>query len=623
MSSSAGPQLRGLQGEALELLHTAQCRADRSGGVSALLVETLERLVRSDQSISKDFLSRLQGDGETSLAQVFVNEYLPDIDEEKEAARLHFPVETRYSLDNEQESLENDSLENEDSPAVVHILTLSASLAGIPPMSASDKVSSKQQVVEPQVLASRMPCSLRLLCTVSQRLDGGLKEVEALASCGLRMPSHASTEDLTTVNRDERALVLNSLFLAYNWLVELINAFSKNEETEKEVVVARLRHLLEVAEKLRAGLRHCPGFRPPVAGGLDTSAWNVPLAKMVKAKGKGGKGKKVKKGKKPTEQTMNATLHLNTQSQAAALNQQAVTLAPPPSVDFVHYQPFLRHLDLPALLALISSGALNMDRLDDSGLRVQELLFLLSDLRKQLQGTLATVAKAFPGGRGRPAASKAGLPIVSRLSPQELATVVVPEVKYVAAHMDNIAKHFQQLVELQDGVVDGAEMSSSTSLVLASCMDEGLVAFHLLLTSPHMKSFLPSILASLSPKTRFSSSPPNSSLMDLANSVLTHLSSTIIHASISPSVAASHLKLITAVATHASSSSLASKVAATYLGKDWRDEEGEREKGSKFGKQVEAMLAVYCEGSQPLERVGRIQEEGIEPVCRRKPILKN
>ena len=452
---------------------------------------------------------------------------------------------------------------------------------------------------------------------MSQRLDGGLKEVNALASCGPRMPSRASTEDLTTVNRDERALVLNSFFLAYNWLVEVINAFSKNEETEKEVVVARLRHLLEVGEQLRAGLRHCPGYRPPVAGGLDTSAWNVPLSKMVKAKGKGGKGKKGKKGKKPTEQTMNATLHLNTQSQAAALNQQAVTLAPPPSVGFVHYQPFLRHLDLPALLALISSGALNLERIDDSGLRVQELLFLLSDLQKQLEASLATVVKAFPGGRGRPA-SKAGLPSVSRLSPQEVAAVVIPEMKYVAAHMDNIAKHFQQLIDLQDGVVDGAEMFSSTSLLLASCMEESMVAFHLLLTSPNMKSFLPSILASLSPKTRFSSSPPTSSLMDLANSVLTHLSTSITHAAITPSVAASHLKLLTAVATHASSSSLVSKVAATYLGKDWRDEEGEREKGAKFGKQVEAMLAVYCEGSQPLERVGRIQEEGIEPVCRKE-----
>ena len=159
---------------------------------------------------------------------------------------MHFPVETRYSLD-DQESL--DSFE-QDMPAVVHILTLSASLAGNPGVAATDKVSAEQQVVEPQVLASRLPCSLRLLCTVSQRLDGGLNEVVALESCGLRMPSRASTEDLTTVNRDERALVLNSLFLAYNWLVEVINAFSKNEETEKEVVVARLRHLLEVGEQL-------------------------------------------------------------------------------------------------------------------------------------------------------------------------------------------------------------------------------------------------------------------------------------------------------------------------------------------------------------------------------------
>merc|ERR1719323_2484921 len=129
-----------------------------------------------------------------------------------------------------------------------------------------------------------------------------------------------------------------------------------------------------------------------------------------------------------------------------------------------------------------------------------------------------------------------------------------------------------------------------------------------------MKSFLPSVLASLSPNTRFNSSPPTSSLMELANCALTHLSTTIIHAAIAPSVAAAHLKLLTAVATHASSSSLVSKVAASYLRKDWRDEEGEREKGSKFGKQMEAMLGVYLDGSQPLERVGRIQEEGIEPV---------
>jgi len=613
-SSIAGPELRGLQGEAKDLLFTAQRNADRSAGVSALLIETLERLVRSDQAISKDFLSRLSGDGgaETSLAQVFENEYLPEIDEEKEA-RLHFPVETRYSLD-DQESLENDSMEQGVS-TVAHILTLSASLHGIPGVSASGKASADKQAVEPQVLASTLPCSLRLLCTVTHRLNGSLKDVDALASCGLRMPSLASTEDLTTVNRDERALVLNSLFLAYNWFVEVINAFSKNEETEKEVVVARLRHLLEVRDQIQTGLQHCPGFRPPVAGGLDTSSWNLPLAKTVKAKGKGGKGKKGRKGKKPTEQTMNATLHLNTQSPLkATVNQQAVTFAPPPSVDFAHYQPFLRHLDLPAILALISSGALNLEGIDDSGLRVQELLFLLSDLRQQLQGSLATVAKAFPGGgRGRPV-SKAEVPSIPKLSPQEMAEIVVPEVKYMAAHMDNIAKHFQQLIELQDGIVDGAEMCSPTSLLLASCLEEGLMAFHLLLTSPHMKSFLPSVFASLSPNTRFNSSHPTSSLMDLANCALTHLSSTVTHAAITPSVAASHIKLLTAVATHASSSALVSKAAASYLRKDWRNEEGEREKGSKFGKQVEAMLGVYLEGSQPLERVARIQDEGIEPV---------
>ena len=40
-----------------------------------------------------------------------------------------------------------------------------------------------------------------------------------------------------------------------------------------------------------------------------------------------------------------------------------------------------------------------------------------------------------------------------------------------------------------------------------------------------------------------------------------------------------------------------------------------REKGGKYGKQVEAMLEVYLEGSQPLDRVEKIHEEGIEQVC--------
>jgi len=611
LAESSRGELRGFQREARELLATAQCRVDRSAGVSALLVESLEKLVRSDEAISKDFLSRLQGEGveDNSLAQVFENDYLPDIDQEKEA-RLHFPVETRYSLD-DQDNTDNDSMEQE--PAIVHILTLSASLLGQSSLCASSKISPLQQASEPQVLACRLPSSLRLLCTVSQRLEGSLKEVDALASCGLRMPSLASTEDLTSVNREERPLVLNSLFLAYNWFVEVINAFSKNEETEKEVVVARLRHLLEVRDQLQAGLRHCPGFRPPLAGGKDTSAWSTAPVKTAKTKGKGGKGKSGKKAKKPTEQTLNATLHLNTQSQTAGPQQQSVTLAPPPSVDFNHYQPFLRHLDLPALLALISSGALNLGRGEDSGLRVQELLFLLTDLRHQLQASLASVVKAFPGGRGRPG-TKSASPSTSKLSPQEVAAIIVPDVKYIAAHMDNIAKHFQQIIDLQDGVVDGAEMFSSTSLLLAFCLEEGLAVLHILLSSAHMNAHLSSLLASLSPTTRFSTSPPSSPLADLANSALSHLSSFFTSAAITPSVAASHLKLLKAVATHSSTSPHLSKVASSYLGKDWRNEEGEREKGGKYGKQVEAMLEVYLEGSQPLDRVEKIQEEGIEQV---------
>lgn len=55
-----------------------------------------------------------------------------------------------------------------------------------------------------------------------------------------------------------------------------------------------------------------------------------------------------------------------------------------------------------------------------------------------------------------------------------------------------------------------------------------------------------------------------------------------------------------------------------YLARDWRSEDGEREKGSRYCRQVEAMLGVYLQQDTSytalLARVKVVQEQGVLPV---------
>ena len=47
------------------------------------------------------------------------------------------------------------------------------------------------------------------------------------------------------------------------------------------------------------------------------------------------------------------------------------------------------------------------------------------------------------------------------------------------------------------------------------------------------------------------------------------------------------------------------------MGKDWRNEEGEREKGGKYGKQVEAMLCQMAQTGQLGGKLGDDELKGL------------
>ena len=81
--------------------------------------------------------------------------------------------------------------------------------------------------VQDCVLAARLLPTLRLLCSVRQAMDGHLRDVDMLLMCGLRLPSQDAVEGVKNLpNSAEKNTVCASLFLAYNWFVEVVNIFS-------------------------------------------------------------------------------------------------------------------------------------------------------------------------------------------------------------------------------------------------------------------------------------------------------------------------------------------------------------------------------------------------------------
>jgi Fanconi anemia group D2 protein len=92
---------------------------------------------------------------------------------------------------------------------------------------------SASGVVKPYVI-----CPLfRLVRILKWRVEAGnLEDIDALLGCGLQLPAvlqNITRGGLISMSDQlEQRVVLNSLFLAINWLREVVNAFSFSREQD-------------------------------------------------------------------------------------------------------------------------------------------------------------------------------------------------------------------------------------------------------------------------------------------------------------------------------------------------------------------------------------------------------
>lgn len=81
---------------------------------------------------------------------------------------------------------------------------------------------------------------LRLLRAVKYLTSNGvLDEIDGLLVCGVVLPEIEDVEDFQCLDKDEKHIILDSIFFAINWFRELINAFvfQKSALLQEKVVL--------------------------------------------------------------------------------------------------------------------------------------------------------------------------------------------------------------------------------------------------------------------------------------------------------------------------------------------------------------------------------------------------
>lgn len=99
----------------------------------------------------------------------------------------------------------------------------------------------------------------------------------------------------------------------------------------------------------------------------------------------------------------------------------------------------------------------------------KDLELLLSDLSSKLEHKLLAAAskKQFPL---RPAAvDKESFVMLDLYSPLDVARRTIPLIRRLAAHLETVSGYFQQLVDMNDGVLDGPEMFNDLAVRLGNC----------------------------------------------------------------------------------------------------------------------------------------------------------
>ena len=567
-----------LLAEAQELLSFAKQRTEFDPHLAGLLLDELGVSLLTDDETCIDFIIQIS----EGLLQTIETEYSEEV-EQIDYHEFSLIMTSGLGLSEEE-----------------FTVTLAKKV-----LQAVDEVSFSSQKKK-TTLAKMVPTlrllvkSKRMIASVTNVYDPPpLDDMDALLSnCLLIFPQEV-LDTMSSHSLSEKNSICSTYFYAINWLIEIINAFSTEEDIEiRNLVLLRMKQIITLRETVQRLLKSNPMFRPPTALFFeDHSHWKPPgtnspfkknIGMTVKGKGRG------KRSKMSVNKTVMTPFHTQRNTQASQTQTQLKNELG--VVDLKHYRIFFREFDLSSVLSIIKNDpvtaepAPGYEDLGSPKLRPAELLFLLNDLHLKLENTIVK-KKGFLGKQNLSGVGFTNLRLSSQV---DIMEAVMKHFSHIFNHLDNLKEHFDSS-GLRDDL--GSPLTKDTILFM-ECVKVGLQTTTSFIScwalNGHEKEeILRNSLVQI--VYRDAEWREDTSLPVLLSEALKYLSS-FSACSLTADVAAVHLTLMATLAQLAEDDAgdkIVTEAASHYLQEDWKDVTGEQDRGSLYNRNIEALLSIF------------------------------
>lgn len=236
----------------------------------AVAFDELAELFSDDDMISgADFSSANIGSGSGSssrkaspeyirrkISKLFEDNYLPKHNIMKSYAmknEKHLKAVVYGNLDDIEIDVDNakDNADDESSDVIFSIAHI---------------VRNELTLGEAQDAIRSMVPNLRLLCVLtSLKYNGSLAEVDAMIGAPLYIPVYPIDRDIDDITLVGRTDLLLNLFIAHGWLVELVNAFARQQNSElRAKCVMRVDNIMDIIAQIARLIPDVPHWRDVV-----------------------------------------------------------------------------------------------------------------------------------------------------------------------------------------------------------------------------------------------------------------------------------------------------------------------------------------------------------------------
>ena len=268
----------------------------------------------------------------------------------------------------------------------------------------------------------------------------------------------------------------------------------------------------------------------------------------------------------------------------------------------------------------ITSEPVEWEEFSDPKFRPKEFLLLLKDLNLKLNNTLLSSKskKGFPGKAKT--TSSPGFSNLNQLGATKVASIVIPLMVHLCAHIEVIASYFDNVTDVNDGIRDAPGLLSDECFpVYNACLEQTFEAFKTILSWNGLPDQLPLLKQALGIFANRLKKANNDTLKGLTEEALKYLErfKDII---LNIGCASAYLRLIEVIDGLGDlHSDILHKTSKEFLSRKWYHVNGNiEEKGAKFTSTCESFLNIYLntvKNEQALDIIEDYVQNGVVKIA--------